>query len=87
MLTQVQALRCVTSRLLQCTELDNVCFSLREKILIVYTDISSSNLRLLNVFDFILVRFYVTVKILVPNDINKIFIFMILQCNMSILSQ
>lgn len=69
----------MTSRLLQCTELDNVCFSLREKILTVYTDISSSNLRLLNVFDFILVRFYVTVKILVPNDINKIFIFMILQ--------
>lgn len=44
----------------------------------VYTDIFSSCLRLFNVFNFILVLFYVTVKILAPND-YKILICFILQ--------
>ena len=65
--------------LVQFIELGNVCFSLRGKNSIVYTDNSSSNLRLFNVFDFILVLFYVTVKILVLNN-SKILICFMLQC-------
>ena len=70
--------------LVQFIELGNVCFSLRGKNSIVYTDISSSNLRLFSVFYFILVLFYVTlfyvtVKILVLNN-SKILVCFMLQC-------
>lgn len=56
-----------------------MCFPLTGNNPIVHTGISSSRLRLLNMFDFILVLFYITIKILVPNDTNKIFICFILQ--------
>ena len=65
--------------LVQFIELGNVCFSLRRKNSIVYTDISSSNIRLFSVFDFIFVLFYDTVKILVLNN-SKILVCFMLQC-------